>query len=37
MFMTRGATIGIFDGAFEAKANASLGVGGGFVFRVKPG
>ena len=31
------ATIGIFDGAFEAKANASLGVGGGFVFRVKPG
>jgi len=24
------ATIGIFDGGFEAKANASLGVGGGF-------
>ena len=30
------ATIGIFDGAFEAKANASLGVGCGFVFRIKP-
>ena len=30
------ATIGIFDGAFETKANASLGVGGGFVFRAKP-
>lgn len=30
------ATIGIFDGAFETKANASLGVGGGFVLRVKP-
>lgn len=30
------ATIGIFDGAFEAKANASLGMGGGFVLRIKP-
>lgn len=26
------ATIGVFDGEFEAKANASLGVGGGFAF-----
>ena len=31
------ATIGIFDGAFEAKVNAGTGVGGGFVFRIKPG
>ena len=30
------ATIGIFDGGFEAKANAALGVGGGFVLRIKP-
>ena len=30
------ATIGIFDRAFEAKANASLGVDGGFVLRIKP-
>lgn len=28
-------TIGIFDGAFETKANAPLVVGGGFVLRVK--
>ncbi len=30
------ATIGIFDGAFEFSPNVSLGVGGGFIFRVKP-
>ena len=31
-----GATIGIFDGAFEMKTEAALGIGGGFVFRIKP-
>jgi hypothetical protein len=31
-----GVTIGVFVGAFETTANASLGVGGGFVFRIKP-
>lgn len=31
------ATIGIFDGAFEAKANASLGIGSGLVIRVRRG
>ena len=30
------ATIGIFEGGFEAKAGASALFGGGFVFRVKP-
>jgi len=30
------ATIGIFEGGFEAKAGASVLFGGGFVFRVKP-
>jgi hypothetical protein len=30
------ATIGIFDGVYESKVNASLGVGGGFIFRAKP-
>lgn len=30
------ATIGIFYGAFETKMNAALGVGGGFVVRIKP-
>jgi len=30
------ATIGIFDGAFESKINASLGFGGGFILRIKP-
>ena len=30
------AAIGKFDGAFEGKANASFGLGAGFVFRAKP-
>jgi len=29
-------TIGSFDGAFDLRINASCGIGGGFVFRVKP-
>ncbi len=28
--------VGVFFICFEAKANASLGIGGGFVLRVKP-
>ncbi len=30
------ATIGVFDGVFETKFNASLGVGAGIVLRIKP-
>ncbi|HBL83375.1 MAG TPA: hypothetical protein DDZ99_00465, partial [Clostridiales bacterium] len=30
------AQIGVFDGVYTAKANASLGFGGGFIIRVKP-
>jgi len=30
------ATAGIFDDAFEVKANASCGIGGGFIVRIKP-